>query len=265
VIQIGTQGWNYDVWRGPFYPREARSDEFLGLYSRIFDTVEVDSTFYAPPTENAVLGWARRTPANFTFSLKLPRRITHENKLRGSQADLEIFCDRARLLGPKLAAVLVQLPPDFSPRQFGALESFLPLLPTDIRFAVEFRDAAWLVDETLDLLGELDVALALADSVWVPRELSLELAARLSGGCAYVRWLGPRSLTDHTHVQIDRERELADWARAFSSLAGRVDRVVGYFNNHYQGHSPASANRFKELIGQQPCDPGSLVTQPSLF
>jgi uncharacterized protein YecE (DUF72 family) len=265
MIRIGTQGWNYDAWRGPFYPRDARAEDFLELYARVFDTVEVDSTFYAPPTENAVRGWVRRTPEDFTFSLKLPRRITHENRLRNSREDLEAFVARARLLGRKLACVLVQLPPDFSPRQFGALEEFLPLLPGDVRFAVELRDPAWMVPETLDLLREFDTALALVDGEWVPRAVTLDLASRPTAPFAYVRWLGPRSLTDYTRIQIDRERELARWARAFEAIAGSAEMVVGYFNNHFQGHSPASANRFKELIGQQPIDPGTLVKQPSLF
>src|SRR6185503_6508031 len=91
MLRIGTQGWNYDGWKDAFFPREARPDEYLRLYARIFDTVEVDSTFYAPPSEASVIGWSRKTPESFTFSLKLPRAITHEGRLRDARDDVDFF------------------------------------------------------------------------------------------------------------------------------------------------------------------------------
>src|SRR5688500_14018522 len=121
TIHLGTQSWNYDGWRGPFYPSGSRPEEYLSLYAKLLDTVEVDSTFYAIPAENAVHGWARKTPDHFTFSLKLPRSITHDRAFAGAEDDVALFCERARLLGPRLGSVLVQLPPDFSPRSFRAL------------------------------------------------------------------------------------------------------------------------------------------------
>lgn len=265
MLKIGTQGWNYEAWVEPFYPRRTRSDEFLALYARLFETVEVDSTFYAPPSESAVAAWVDRTPERFTFALKLPRRITHENRLRGSLADLELFCDRARGLGPKLACVLVQMPPDFSTRELDALEGFLPLLPPDIRFVVEFRDRGWFVDEVFEALERYGVALALVDGEWVPRETVFAAARRRTAPFAYVRWLGPRSITDHSHLQVDRDEELAEWADLLVDVDSRVDVVFAYFSNFYQGHAPASANILKRLVGQTPGDPATLVTQPSLF
>jgi uncharacterized protein YecE (DUF72 family) len=265
MISIGTQGWNYDAWVGPFYPRKTRPEEFLPLYAKLFDTVEVDSTFYAPPAEAATRGWRERTPDGFTFSIKLVRRITHENRLRDSEVELRHFCDRARALGTRLAAVLVQLPPDFTPLEYGALEAFLPLLPLDIRFAVEFRDSSWLADRTLDLLERHGVALALVDGEWLPRAAVLEYAERPTAPFAYARWMGPRSITDHSRVQIERDEELAEWARALRRLEPRVERVLSYFSNFYQGHAPASANHLKRLVGQAPGDPDALVSQPSLF
>ncbi|HET6700922.1 MAG TPA: DUF72 domain-containing protein, partial [Gemmatimonadaceae bacterium] len=128
-VRIGTQGWNYDAWVGPFYPEGSRAADFLALYARAFNTVEVDSTFYAIPAEKIVLGWAERTPDDFVFALKLPQEITHERRLRDSKDLLAQFFDRARLLGPKLGAVLVQLGPDFGPSELPALAAFLPMLP----------------------------------------------------------------------------------------------------------------------------------------
>lgn len=264
MIAIGTQGWNYDAWVGPFYPSRTRSDEFLALYAKMFHSVEIDATFYATPSEAAVRGWSERTPDDFTFSLKLPRAITHDARLRSGLGELERFCDAARLLGPKLAIVLVQLPPDFSPRERDALEAFLPTLPRDIRFAVEFRDRGWLVDDVLDLLDAHGVALTLVDGEFLPRERVLELATRTTAGFTYVRWLGPRSITDHSHVQIERDEELDEWAAAIAAIEKRAD-VYAYFSNFYQGHAPASANHLKRLVGQEPRDPDTLVKQPSLF
>src|SRR5687768_1088120 len=138
-IRIGTQGWNYDAWVGPFYPPGTRPADFLSVYSRAFTTVEVDSTFYAIPAAKTMRAWAERTPPSFSFALKLPQEITHENRLRDSADVAALFFDRARELGPKLGPILMQLSPDFAPTELPALASFLPMIPRDVRVAVEFR------------------------------------------------------------------------------------------------------------------------------
>lgn len=258
---------------GPFYPRGAKAADFFDLYARVFDTVEVDSTFYAIPSEATIGAWRRRAPQGFVYALKLPQEITHLQRLCDCEEPLERFCERARGLEEKLGVVLIQLPPDFSPRSWGALESFIPLLPSGMRFAVEFRDDSWLGEElserTLGLLSSHGVALALVDSKWIPREVSIRLVERMTAPSAadfsYVRWMGPRALTEFSRLQINRDREMAEWAAAFEMLRGGVGAIYGYFNNHYQGHSPGSANLFKRLIGQAVVDPESLVEQPSLF
>src|SRR5690349_18785324 len=103
-FHIGTQGWNYPAWVGPFYPRAARAADFLGLYARLFDTVEVDSTFYAVPSVASVKSWAQRAPATFRFALKFPREATHDLGLVGAEAKRlrGTFLERAALLGPRL-------------------------------------------------------------------------------------------------------------------------------------------------------------------
>jgi uncharacterized protein YecE (DUF72 family) len=170
-----------------------------------------------------------------------------------------------RLLKEKLGSILIQLPPDFSPAESRSLSSFLDLLPADIKFAVEFRDASWLTEKTLDQLREHKVALTLADSRWIHRTVSFRLIDKPTADFAYVRWLGPRDLTDYSHVQIDRTKELNQWAEAFQILRSNVSSLFGYFNNHFQGHSPASSNEFKRLIGIPTVNPDVLVVQPSLF
>ena len=264
-IYIGTQGWNYDGWIGPFYPRGTAKKDMLGLYSKVFNTVEIDSTFYAIPAAAAVEGWANRTPEEFKFSVKLPSEITHKNRLQGSEDYLKLFVDRIRLLGDKLGSILIQLPPDFSPSERRSLTDFLKVLPKSFNFAVEFRDPAWLDVDIQTELKSFNVALTLTDSKWIDREQSFELINNPTASFAYVRWLGPRELTDYSRVQIDRTVELGQWSDAFKKLAKQVPLIFGYFNNHFQGHSPASSNQFKQMIGQRATNPQELVKQPSLF
>jgi len=121
AIRIGTQGWNYPAWVGPFYPSGTRASEFLSTYARAFRVVEVDSTFYAVPDANAVRAWRERTPDDFTFALKMPKQVTHELRLRDAEEIVNDFLARARELGTKLGPILLQMGPDFSPEELPAL------------------------------------------------------------------------------------------------------------------------------------------------
>ena len=266
AIRIGTQGWNYDAWVGPFYPDGTRPADFLGVYARAFETVAVDSTFYATPPAKTVRGWAERTPAHFRFALKLPQEITHERRLRDAEDLTRTFFDRARELGDKLGPVLVQLGPDFAPTELPALASFLPTLPNDVRVAVEFRQRGWIHDGILALLAEHHVALALSDGRWIPRKQMMQLATRPTAQFTYIRWMGPdRDIVDYSRIQVDRTRELEQWAGVIWPLAERGIDVFGYVNNHFAGHSPQSARELQQLLGQRPVEPEQLGDQMSLF
>jgi uncharacterized protein YecE (DUF72 family) len=265
-IRIGTQGWNYDAWVGPFYPSGTRPAEYLTVYARAFDTVEVDSTFYAVPPVKTVRGWYERTPANFVFALKLPQEITHERRLRDADDVAELFYDRARELGEKLGPVLIQLGPDFAPVELPALANLLPRLPRDIRFSVEFRQRGWINDGVLALLAEHAVGLTLTDARWIPRKQMLALATRPTTDFLYVRWMGAnRDIVDYSRVQIDRASELEQWAGVLWPLTLKGVSVYGYVNNHFAGHSPESARELQRLLKQVPVDPESLGEQMSLF
>ena len=263
--RIGCQGWNYDAWVGPFYPEGTRPVDFLRVYARAFDTVEVDSTFYAIPAPRTLRDWAERVPDDFQFALKLPQEITHENRLRNVRPALDQFFDRARELGPKLGPVLVQLGPDFAPTELPALATFLPSLPRDVKVAVEFRQRGWIHDGVLALLAEHNVALALTDARWIPRKTMLALATRPTADFAYFRWMGPdREIVDYSRVQVDRTREIEAWARVLPDIAAKIS-VYGYFNNHFAGHSPASARELQDRLGLPVVDPAHLGEQLSLF
>src|ERR1700759_5349526 len=136
-------------WSGPFFPRGTKSADLLSWYSQAFDTVEVDSTFYAIPPDTTVTGWFERSPDDFVFSLKMPREITHFRRLKNCDDVLETFCERIRPLKQKLGTVLIQMPPNFTPKSQPFVEAFLPTLPKDIPFAIEFRDKTWVTDELL--------------------------------------------------------------------------------------------------------------------
>jgi uncharacterized protein YecE (DUF72 family) len=261
---IGTQGWNYDAWSGVFYPRGTRSVDRLELYSRVFDTVEVDSTFYAMPPAERFRSWYERTPAGFVFTAKLPRDITHDARLVDAEGMLLEFCDRAALLQEKLGALLVQLPPDMSPRERPAVERFLGALPRELDFAIEFRDAGWFDERTFELLVRLDLCLAVSVGPWLHAERALEVARVAPGRFGYLRWMGaPRH--QHLDAALVRERNeaLAAWAELMRGAA--TDVVYGYFNNDYQGHSPDAARRLLALLGVDAGDPALLHEQGDLF
>jgi uncharacterized protein YecE (DUF72 family) len=265
-LRIGTQGWNYDAWVGPFYPTGTRPADYLTVYSRAFDTVEVDSTFYAVPPVRTMRGWYDRTPHDFVFALKLPQEITHERRLRDAADVAELFYDRARELGEKLGPVLIQLGPDFGPVELPALANLLPTLPRDIRFSVEFRHRGWITDGVLALLAEHGVGLTLTDARWIPRKQMLALATRPTASFLYVRWMGAnRDVVDYSRIQIDRTAELEQWAGVLWPLLRKDISVFGYINNHFAGHSPQSARDLQRALGLTPVDPGSLGEQMSLF
>ena len=265
-IRLGTQGWNYEGWVGSFYPDKTRPAEFLAVYGRAFDAVEVDTTFYAIPPSKTVRGWIDRTPDDFSFALKMPQEITHERRLRDVDDLTRQFFDRIRELGDKLGPVLIQLSPDFAPVELPAVAQFLPKLPRDIRFAIEFRQRSWIHDGVLALLAEHNVALTLSDGRWIPRKQMMQLATRPTADFLYVRWMGAdQSIVDYSRIQIDRSRELESWTSVLWPYAEQGREVFGYVNNHFAGHSPESARELQRLLGQQVVEPENLGEQISLF
>jgi len=228
--------------------------------------VEVDSTFYAVPSMKSVRSWAARVPSGFTFALKLPKEISHDARLQDRAGVAPLFFERARELGDKLGPILIQLGADFAPDERPALAEFIAHLPRDLRFAVEFRHRGWIDDSVLALLAEQNVAVALTDARWIPRKTMLALAEQPTADFGYVRWLGPnRDVVDYSHVQFDRSGELDAWTDALQTLALRVKEIWGFANNHFAGHSPATARDLQTRMGQTPVMPQELGPQRRLF
>lgn len=248
---------------GQFYPPGSRSGDWLGLYARAFDTVEVDSTFYGAPPPERYRDWRERTPDGFLFTLKMPGEVTHEARLQDPRPALR-FCDDVRALQEKLGAVLVQLPPDFGPVHREVTARFLQSLPADLPVAIEFRDREWLVPDTLELLAGTGTALALSMGPWLDENTARSLAGDVPGSLLYLRWMGtPRHRRELAARVTERDREVEAWARRIRELS--VERVFAFFNNDYQGHSPASARRLQELLGHDPVPPRELSPQRELF
>lgn len=261
-IHIGTQGWSYPDWVGTFYPPGSKQEDWLPFYGDVFDTVELDTTFYHPPRPSVVRSWERHTPAGFRFSAKVPQRITHESRLSNMGGHLKDFVESLAPLGEKLGPLLVQLPAEFErdAGTVGVLERFLAVAPTEVRLAVEFRHASWLVPATCDLLRRHRAALAWTEWRDLPRlpEVTAEFL--------YLRWLGDRrEIAVYDRVQVDRGAEFDEWEAQLKRALPAVREVYGYFNNHWAGHSPASANELKRRLGLEVVRPKDHWPQGELW
>jgi uncharacterized protein YecE (DUF72 family) len=224
-ILVGTSGYNYPEWRGTFYPEKLSTNKMLAYYAERFPTVEINYTFYRIPTEKLLAGWAAGTPESFSFTLKAPRRITHDSKLQRCEELTQTFCRTASTLGPKLAALLFQLPPNFK-KDAAVLKSFLELLPEGTRAAFEFRHASWFDAEVFDALRSKNIALCVADSD------KLHSPVEVTASYGYFR------LRDEGYQQPDIER----WAQTIRGLQQLSDVLV-YFKHEEQGLGPDFARR----------------------
>lgn len=245
-VHLGTSGWSYKDWEGPFYPKGEKKK--LTYYSKFFDTVEIDSTFYAYPSKGMVLGAAKSTPPGFVFSAKLPKLITHEKSLdleRGAKEDLFRFLHLMKPLadGGKLGPLLVQLPPSFAySGGLKKLQGFLGVLPSDVSFAVEFRNKTWLGKaDALDLLRQHNVAVTNVDEPLLPADTTT------TADFAFVRWHGRGERPWYNYRY--RQDELAGWSKKVEAIATKTKKVYGYFNNHFHGYAVEDSLKMMELLG----------------
>jgi uncharacterized protein YecE (DUF72 family) len=269
VIRIGTSGWQYPHWRGPFYPRGLRQRDELRYLAQRLPTVEVNGTFYSLTRPATCAAWRREVPDDFLFAIKGSRYITHMLKLRGFETPLANFCAQGILrLGATLGPILWQLPPQL-PFERGRAERFFAALPRDVtgaerwarrhdarttgrasltapdgrsrplRHALEIRHASWLGDEALAVMRAFDVALVAADSAG-RHPLSFERTA----GFAYVRLHGATAL----YASRYSDRELGGWARRIAGWAHDGADVFVYFDNDARGYAPENALRLQQMM-----------------
>lgn len=228
-VLVGTSGYQYPEWRGTFYPEKFSTDKMLAYYAERFPTVEINYTFYRMPNEKMLEKWAAGTPEGFTFTLKAPRRITHDAKLQRCEDLVQGFCRVSRTLGPKLATLLFQLPPTMK-KDAAVLRAFVELLPDGTRAAFEFRHATWFEQETYDILRSRNIAFCVADSekIHPPVEITADYA--------YFR------LRDEGYQQADIER----WAQVIKGLS--VGDAFVYFKHEEQGLGPEFAKRLQSAL-----------------
>jgi uncharacterized protein YecE (DUF72 family) len=242
-VHVGTMGWSYDFWKGSFYPKNLASSEFLAYYSRQFDTVEVDSTFYRIPRKQTVLEWKDQTSENFLFSLKFPRIITHVKMLKNCQEETKVFLERVEFLGEKLGPLLLQFPSSFGNEQVSTLREFLKNVPKKHRYVVEVRNKKLLNDSLFSILKEYDVVLAWVQSPYMP------IITEMTSNSVYVRWEGDRKKINGTlgKIELDRTGDIKLWADKLKQFWDRKIEVFGYFSKYYSGYPPSDVHEFLKI------------------
>jgi uncharacterized protein YecE (DUF72 family) len=235
MILVGTSGYNYPEWKGSFYPADLPAKKMLPYYAGQFPTVEINYTFYRMPTPTLIAGWREQVPASFRFTLKSPKRITHDKRLRPADVEgsLQGFLTAASELGPQMAALLFQLPPNFK-KDLPLLNEFLSLLPPKTTAAFEFRNASWLEDDVFAALHAKNVALCIADSE--TRETPMVATADY----AYLR------LRDEGYGEGDISR----WTDTAKKLGESAKDVFVYFKHEDEGKGAAFGQQMLNLLSQ---------------
>uniref|UniRef100_A0A7C3ZCR4 DUF72 domain-containing protein n=1 Tax=Desulfobacca acetoxidans TaxID=60893 RepID=A0A7C3ZCR4_9BACT len=238
LIHIGTSGWHYDHWRGPFYPEDLPAAAYLNFYRQKFHTVEINNSFYRLPSAKAFHDWREAVPPGFIFAVKGSRYITHLKKLKDPDRSIAPLLERVRLLGDRLGPILFQLPPHWHFNE-ERLKNFLAVLPRDCRYALELRDPSWLNDKACRLLREFGAAFCI-----------FELAGRISprevtADFVYIRLHGPKGAYQGCY---DRQT-LKGWAGAISEWASRGLTVFCYFDNDEAGYAALNALELQDMLG----------------
>jgi len=261
-ILIGTSGWGYDEWKGPFYPKSLTNKDFLLYYSKIFYTNEINTTFYNIPPRWMVENWNKRTPPDFYFSAKLPKTITHENKLNFDKCidDLDYFLNMMEPLtiSNKLLSFLIQLPPFFEKeKHFKNLKEFIANWPRNLEqenynLVIEFRHKSWMNDEVFDYLKSKVISYCAVIEPLLPPRMDVT-----NPNLSYIRFhgYGKKIWFDYFFT----EKEIRKWAGEIREVIKNSKKVGIYFNNHFSGYAAKnSLMMMKELNISPRNDPESI-------
>lgn len=230
MIHVGTSGYNYEAWKGSFYPEDLSARKMLSYYAEHFSTVEINYSFYRKPTEKILQGWVAQVPERFRFALKAWQRITHQKRLRDAAEFVSAFAEVARTLGPRLAPVLYQLPPNLK-ADLPLLREFLLELPRDLRAAFEFRHQSWFAEETYAALRDAGAALCIAES----DEIATPVLRTAPFGYFRLRRL------DYDDAALRK------WVAAVREL-GFPEDVFIYFKHEDEARGPAFARQYLTLL-----------------
>jgi len=239
-INIGTSGFQYRHWKGAFYPEGLAQRRWFEYYTHVFNTVELNVTFYRLPNENTFHKWYQETPPGFVFSLKGSRFITHVKRLKSPREPLALFFDRAKGLKDKLGIVLWQLPPNFG-KDLGRLDKFLKELGKyHIRNTFEFREKSWVDAEVISIISEHGHCLCMADWPQFNDEVPI------TSDFVYIRRHGHDGRYDSKYSNVELRR---DARRIRQYLKGKKDVFI-YFNNDAYGYAPQNAMELKEILAK---------------
>ncbi len=236
-IHIGTSGWHYGHWVGPFYPKRMTSEQFLPFYAQRFRTVEINNTFYSLPREATLEHWRDATPKNFVFACKASRFITHMKKLGDPKRSITRFFDAIAILGKKLGPVLFQLPPRWRVNE-ARLQAFLEALPDRYRYAFEFRDATWFTDSVLASLERAGAAFCIYDLAGRPSP------EYVTTDLVYLRLHGPGQPYQGRYSDAALRR----WAKKIVNWSSEGREVYCYFDNDQQAYAARDAVRLTRLV-----------------
>jgi uncharacterized protein YecE (DUF72 family) len=236
-IHIGTSGWHYDHWKGPFYPENIESEKMLSFYKKHFRTTEINNSFYRLPQQATLDIWKNSVPAGFVFSVKGSRYITHMKKLKTPSAGVPPLLEAVEALGEKLGPILFQLPPRWH-INLERLEAFLEFLPHRFRYAFEFRDSSWFARRTYEILASRGAAFCLYHLAGQlsPKEVTADFV--------YVRLHGPGKAYQGSYDN----RTLAGWADAFSAWRNQGREIFCYFDNDQNAYAVRDALRLQEMF-----------------
>jgi uncharacterized protein YecE (DUF72 family) len=229
-VRAGTSGYSYKQWKGSFYPQDLPESGMLRFYGERFSTVEINNTFYRMPSEKVLSNWSAQVPDDFAFVLKVPRRITHEKKLKNVADDVAYLVKTAAALGKKRGPLLFQLPPFFR-KDLAVLRDFLGLLPADGQAALEFRHQSWFDDEVYAMLREHNAALCVADA---DSELSIPFVATAVWG--YLRLRREDYSDQDLRAWVKRVQD-QPWTEAFI-----------FFKHEEAGKGPQLATRLLQYV-----------------
>jgi uncharacterized protein YecE (DUF72 family) len=250
--RIGTAGWHYPHWSGGFYSEGTPAKGYLAYYSGIFETVEINSTFYRLPSEETLRDWTERTPPSFVFACKASQYITHRKKLKDPHESLSAFLERIAVLGDKLGPILFQLPPRWRPNP-ARLEGFLEALPRDQRFTFEFRDPRWNAPEVIRLLERYGSAYCCFDLGGTSSPI------RVTADFVYIRLHGPVAPYRGSYGNAC----LADWAAHIAAWQAAGLDVYCYFDNDERAYAPRNAQSLIETLHSLRADAASVYHRRS--
>ncbi|HET6800483.1 MAG TPA: DUF72 domain-containing protein [Nitrososphaeraceae archaeon] len=246
---VGCSGWSYTAWQGPFYPSNMDNSKWLEHYSKVFDYVEIDSSFYRIPNIFTVKNWSKVTPSNFRFTAKFPKVITHEKRLKNVYNELRIFFKAMEPLHDKILALLIQLPPSLDITEgLQGLREIIPLLDNRFRYAIEIRNQSWFQDLAYNFFASNNLCM-----VW-SQLVGIRIPPIVTSDFLYIRFIGDRTIQEKNfgRIQKDRTSEMRKWSRQLMRVQKeetKLNLAIVTANNHYAGFGPATANMFRKIIG----------------